>query len=325
MAKQTARVKSSDSLSIISGRSNPTLAQRAAVAAGTTLRGCDVVVFSDGELSVEIQDNVRGHDVFVIQSTSTPVNDHLMELLLMFDALKRASAGRITAVIPYYGYSRQDRKSKPRVPISAKLVADLVVAAGADRVLTMDLHAGQIMGFFNVPVDNLYARPVLLKYIEDNYDVNQLCIVSPDAGGVARARAYAKRIDAGLAIIDKRRATANEVAEMNVVGEVSGKIAVIVDDMIDTGRTLVKASDALLEKGALKVIAIGTHAVFSGNAMARLAESSISEVIVSDTIYHPDLEAGKGKIKQLSVAELIGEAIKRTHNEESISSLFKSV
>lgn len=311
-------------LAIISGRANEPLASAAAAAAGVQLSSCEVKRFSDGELSVEIGENVRGADVFVVQSTSTPVNVHLMELLIIMDALRRASAKRITAVIPYFGYARQDRKLKPRVPITAKLVADLIVTSGASRVLTMDLHAGQIMGFFNIPVDNLYARPVLLEYLRQEHGSKPLCIVSPDAGGVARARAYAKRLDASLAIIDKRRTSANEVAEMNVIGDVSGKTAIIVDDMVDTGGTLVKAADALLADGATEVYACCTHAVLSGIAKAKLKESQIREIVVSDTIYHPEIDHSVGApwMKKLSVASLLGEAIKRIHEEDSVSSLF---
>ena len=314
-------------LTLIAGRANPTLASAAAESAGVELSACDVRKFSDGELSIEIGANVRGGDVFVIQSTSAPGNEHLMELLIIMDALKRASADRITAVIPYFGYARQDRKTKPRVPITAKLVSDLISTAGAQRVLTMDLHAGQIMGFFDVPVDNLYAMPVLLKYLKDNYSEQSLCIVSPDAGGVARARAYAKKMDAALAIIDKRRGAANEVSEMNVVGEVSGKVCILVDDIVDTGKTLIKAADALLERGATKVIACCSHAVLSGDAKERIPGSSLSKLIVSDTVYQPEIMALAEKeadpwIVQLSVAQLIGEAIRRIHHEDSVSTLF---
>jgi len=260
-------------LAIITGRSNPTLAQSAAEVAGVGLSKCDVRRFSDGELSVEIGENVRGNDVFVIQSTSTPVNVYLMELLIIIDALKRASARRITAVLPYFGYARQDRKLKPRVPITAKLVSDLISTAGANRVLTMDLHAGQIMGFFDVPVDNLYARPVLLDRIREDYGSEPITIVSPDAGGVARARAYAKRLDAQLAIIDKRRSGPNEIAGMNVVGEVEGQTTILVDDMVDTGGTLVKAANALLENGAKKVICCCSHAVLSGEVILFISQT----------------------------------------------------
>ena len=311
-------------LSIIAGRSNPKLAASIARAAGVDLTACDLRRFSDGELGVEIRENVRGHDVFVVQSTSTPGNDHLMELLIIMDALRRASAERITAVLPYFGYARQDRKTKPRVAITAKLVADLITAAGASRVLTMDLHAGQVMGFFNCPVDNLYARPVLLNYLKEHYDGKDLVIVSPDAGGVARARAYAKRLDVGLAIIDKRRTNPNEVSEMNVVGDVSGKVCILVDDMVDTGGTLIKAADSLLENGATEVVACCSHAVMSGSAKETIPQSKISRVVVSDTIYHPDLTDKDGWCVKLSVAALIGEAIKRIHFDDSVSVLFGS-
>ncbi|MCB0325804.1 MAG: ribose-phosphate pyrophosphokinase [Bdellovibrionales bacterium] len=309
-------------LSIIAGRSNPILAASIAKAAGVELTACDVRRYSDGELGVEIRENVRGHDVFVVQSTSTPGNDHLMELLIIMDALRRASAERITAVLPYFGYSRQDRKTKPRVAITAKLVSDLIVSAGANRVLTMDLHAGQVMGFFNVPVDNLYARPVLLNYLKEQFEEDDLCIVSPDAGGVARARAYAKRLDASLAIIDKRRASPNEVTEMNVVGDVKDKKVIIVDDMVDTGGTLIKAADALLENGAKEVYACCTHAVLSGTAKERIPGSNIKRVVVSDTIYHGDLPGSNDWLERLTVAPLIGEAIRRINMDDSVSLLF---
>lgn len=311
-------------VSVIAGRSNPKLASSVAAAVGVELTSCDVRKYSDGELSVEIGDNVRGQDVFVIQSTSTPGNDHLMELLMIIDALKRASAERITAVLPYFGYARQDRKTKPRVPITAKLVSDIIVKAGASRVLTMDLHADQIMGFFDIPVDNLYSRPVLLKYITENYKDSDICIVSPDAGGTSRARSFAKRLNAGLAIIDKRRNQPNEVAEMNVVGDVEGKLVIVVDDMVDTGGTLIKAADALIKHGATKVIACCTHPVLSGQAKERLPQSNISQVIVSDTIYHADAAKHESWLVQLSVAQLVGEAVKRINREESISVLFET-
>jgi ribose-phosphate pyrophosphokinase len=257
----------------------------------------------------------------VVQSTCTPTNDHLMELLLMLDAFKRASARRITAVIPYYGYARQDRKVSPRVPISAKLVADLITAAGATRVLTVDLHAGQIQGFFNVPVDNVYATPVLMQYLRERLGRREVTVISPDAGGVERARAFAKRLDANLAIIDKRRSRPNEVAEMQIIGDVDGRAAVIVDDMVDTAGTLSAAADAVRKAGAPIVLACATHPVLSGPAMDRLAKSSIDELIVTDTI---PLRSDKpsSKIRVLSVAQLLGEAIRRTHEEASISSLF---
>ncbi|HMO17396.1 MAG TPA: ribose-phosphate pyrophosphokinase [Oligoflexia bacterium] len=313
-------------LSIIAGRSNPILAASIAKAAGVELTACDLKRFSDGELGVEIRDNVRGHDVFVIQSTSTPANDHLMELLILMDALRRSSAGRVTAVLPYFGYARQDRKTKPRVAITAKLVSDLIVNAGADRVLTMDLHAGQVMGFFNVPVDNLYARPVLLNYLKEHLSDRKITIISPDAGGVARARAYAKRLDAGLAIIDKRRSAPNEIAEMNVVGDVSGTTCVIVDDIIDTGGTMVRAADALLEHGAVEVFALASHAVLSGNAKEIIPDSNIKKLIISDSIFHNDLINIEEHtwLTRISVAPLIGEAIRRINGDESVSVLFSS-
>lgn len=307
---------------IIAGRANPKLAADIAKAAGVALTACEIHQFSDGELGVEISENVRGADVFVVQSTSTPGNDHLMELLIIMDALRRASASRITAVLPYFGYSRQDRKTKPRVAITAKLVSDLIVCAGAHRVLTMDLHAGQVMGFFNIPVDNLYARPVLLNYLKKQLQGQSVCIVSPDAGGVPRARAYAKRLDAGLAIIDKRRTAPNEIEEMKVVGDVDGKVAVIVDDMVDTGGTLTVAADALLAQGASKVYACATHAVLSGNAKKRIPSSKIEKLVVSDTIYHSDKQELGDWLVTLSVAPLIGEAIRRIHGNDSVSVLF---
>jgi ribose-phosphate pyrophosphokinase len=311
-------------LAIISGRSNIALATESASEAGVVLSACKNETFSDGEVYVEIGENVRGSDVFVIQSTSTPVNDHLMELLIIMDALRRASARRITPVLPYFGYARQDRKTQPRVPITAKLVSDLIFSAGANRVLTMDLHAGQIMGFFNIPVDNLYAMPILIRYLRENYGDENIAIVSPDSGGVPRARSYAKKFDdASLAIIDKRRSGANEVAEMNVVGDVRGKVAIIVDDIIDTGGTVMMAANALLEKGATDVVACCAHAVLSGNSKTELPKSKVSKVIVTDSIYHTDIEQNKDWLVQLSVAPLIGEAIKRIHNEDSVSSLFE--
>jgi ribose-phosphate pyrophosphokinase len=311
-------------LAIIAGRSAPGLCAVAARTAGVRLTACHMTTHADGEINVEIRDNVRGHDVFVIQSTSTPGNDHLMELLITIDALKRASAERVTAVLPYFGYARQDRKTKPRQPITAKLVADLISVAGADRILTMDLHAGQIMGFFDIPVDNLYARPVLLKYLKEQYGKeDDLAIVSPDSGGVARARAYAKRLDAGFAIIDKRRAAPGEVAEMNVVGEVKGATAIIIDDMVDTGGTLIKAAEALLEDGAAKVVACATHPVLSQKALEQLKNGRLAQLIISDTIHHEGLPVDGKWLVQLSVAPIIGEAIRRIHEETSVSSLFE--
>jgi len=277
--------------------------------------------FSDGEISVQINENIRGSDVFIIQPTCTPVNDNIIELLLMIDALKRASAGRITAVIPYYGYGRQDRKVQPRVPISSKLVADLLEAAGADRILTVDLHAGQIQGFFNIPVDHLYASPVIVEYLRKK-DFKNLVVVSPDAGGVERARAFAKRLDAGLAIVDKRRERANVSEVMHVIGDVKGHDTLLLDDMIDTAGTIVQAGKALADKGANRVMAACSHAVLSGPAIDRLNSSVLEEIIVTNTIPLDEKQKQCSKLTVLSTAKLLGEAIKRIHEESSISSLF---
>ena len=309
-------------MKIFAGNSNSPLAQEISQYLKIPLGRAVVETFSDGESKVEIKENVRGADVFVIQSTSAPGNDNLMELLLMLDAFKRASAKRITAVMPYYGYARQDRKVVPRVPISAKLVADLITTAGASRMLTMDLHSGQIQGFFNIPVDNLYATPVLLQYLKKRLNHNEVTIVSPDAGGVERARAIAARLDASLAIIDKRRVGPNVVAEMNIIGEVKDQIAILLDDMIDTAGTLALAADALKKEGAKRILGCCTHAVLSGPAIQRIDESPMEELIVTNTIPLGTEAQHCGKIKVLSVAHLIGEAIRRTHEEESISSLF---
>ncbi len=282
-----------------------------------------VTEFSDGEIMVQINENVRGSDVFVIQPTSMPGNRHIMELLLMVDALKRASANRITTVIPYYGYARQDRKVQPRVPISAKLIADLICAAGTSRILTIDLHAAQIQGFFNIPVDNLYASPVLLDYIALKYNHQKnLVIVSPDAGGVERARAFARNLQSSIAIIDKRREAANVSQIMNVIGEVAQKDTIILDDMIDTGGTTIQAAAALKDKGAKRVIAACTHAVLSGTAIEKLNNSIIEELIVTNTIPLGNRNVSSNKITVLNIAPLIGEAIRRIHEETSISSLF---
>ncbi|MFH0932957.1 MAG: ribose-phosphate pyrophosphokinase [Nitrospirota bacterium] len=281
-----------------------------------------VTSFSDGEIMVRINENVRGTDVFVLQPTCTPVNHNIMELLLIVDALKRASARRITAVIPYYGYARQDRKVQPRVPISAKLVADLITAAGSNRILTVDLHAAQIQGFFDIPVDNLYAVPVLLDYIRSNYNLKDLVIVSPDAGGVERARAFAKRLQCSIAIIDKRRETMNVSEIMNVIGEVEHMDTLILDDMIDTGGTTTQASGALKEKGARRVVAACTHAVLSGSAVERVNNSAIEELIVTNTIPFDSKKEQCKKLTVLNIAPLLGEAIKRIYEESSISSLF---
>ena len=284
---------------------------------------CGAIVnrFSDGEIQIEISDNVRTKDVFVVQSTCDPVNDNLVELLLMIDALKRASARRITAVIPYYGYARQDRKVAPRVPISAKLVADLLTVAGATRVITMDLHAGQIQGFFNIPVDNLYAAPVLLDYITNNFS-SDLVIVSPDAGGVERARAFAKRLNAGLAIVDKRRSAPGKAKAMAVIGDVTDKIVIIQDDMIDTAGTITEAANVIMEKGAREVHACCAHAVLSGPAIERINTSPLVSVVCTDTIPLNGKAAACDKIKVLSISNLVGEAIIRSYTGDSVTSLF---
>ena len=306
---------------VFTGNANPALAKDIAKAMGTKVSEATVKCFSDGETWVEVHENVRGRDVFVIQPTCSPANEHLMELLIMLDCMNRASADRITAVIPYYGYARQDRKVSPRTPISSKLVADLLTAAGADRVLTMDLHAGQIQGFFSKPVDHLYAKPVLIEYLERELK-NNLVVVSPDAGGAERARSYAKLLGSPMAIIDKRRNKPNSSDVMHVIGEVEGCRAVIIDDIIDTAGTIVKAVDALIEKGATEVYAACTHAVLSGPAVSRLKESQIKEIAVTNTIPLSDAAKDMGKIKELSVAKLLGEAINRIHSGDSVSSLF---
>ncbi len=308
-------------IKILSGNSNIPLAEKICTDLNIPLGRAHVKNFSDGEIQVEIGENVRGMDVFVVQSTCTPVNSYLMELLIMMDAIKRASAERITAVLPYYGYARQDRKVAPRVPITAKLVADLITTAGANRLLTIDLHAGQIQGFFNIPVDHLYAAPIMMDFIKQEY-VNDLVIVSPDAGGVERARAFGKRLGASLAIIDKRRAQPNESTVMNIIGDIKGKTALLLDDMVDTAGTLTQAADALVQAGAKKVAACCTHAVLSGHALEKINQSALEKVVVSDTIpLKPESQSCK-KIAVLSIANLLGEAIKRIHNNDSVSSLF---
>jgi ribose-phosphate pyrophosphokinase len=308
-------------LKLFSGNANVALARSVAQYLDIELGRAEVGTFSDGECAIEISENVRGLDCFALQSTCAPQNTHLMELLIMLDAMKRASARRITAVIPYYGYARQDRKVRPRVPITAKLVADLIRAAGADRVLCMDLHSGQIQGFFNIPVDNLYSTRLLLDSIERRVG-SDVTIISPDAGGTERARAYAKRLGASLAIIDKRREVANVAQVMNIIGDVSGQNCVIVDDMVDTAGTLCEAARCLMEAGATGVHAAITHPVLSGPAIKRITESPLDQVIVTDTIpLRPDaIDAGKFHV--VSVAGPIGEAIRRINNEESVSSLF---
>jgi ribose-phosphate pyrophosphokinase len=309
-------------LKIFTGTAHADLAREVTESMGIQLGQGTVSTFSDGEIQVRINENVRGSDVFVIQPTCIPVNSNIMELLLIVDALKRASVGRITAVIPYYGYARQDRKVQPRVPISAKTVADLITAVGTNRVLTVDLHAGQIQGFFNIPVDNLYAAPVLLEYIKNSYDRDKLMIVSPDAGGVERARAFAKRLECSIAIVDKRREKVNECEVMNVIGDVNGMDTLILDDMIDTAGTMTQAATALKEKGARKVSAACTHSVLSGAAVDRINKSVIEEVIVTNTIPLDSKKEQCKKLTVLSIASLLGEAIRRIHEESSISSLF---
>lgn len=308
-------------LKVFTGNSNRDLAQEICDYLGIPLGQAQVSRFSDGEILVRIEENVRGMDVFVLQSTSDPVNVNLMELLIMVDALKRASPYRITAVIPYYGYARQDRKDEPRVPITAKLVADLITTAGAHRVLTMDLHAGQIQGFFNIPVDHLYAAPVLLDYFR-KLDLRDLVVVSPDAGGVERARAFAKRLKSNLAIIDKRREGPNRAKLMNIIGEVEGHDVLLLDDMIDTGGTIVQGAGAIKEKGGLRILAGCTHAILSGPALKRINESTIEEVVATNTIPLNKKEEVCKKIKILSVGPLLGEAIKRIYREESLTTLF---
>jgi ribose-phosphate pyrophosphokinase len=306
---------------IFAGSSHPALAQDVANYLDVSLGKADVGTFSDGEVSVELGENVRGMDCFVLQSTCAPANSHLLELLIMIDALRRSSARRITAVLPYYGYARQDRKVRPRVPISAKLVADLLSTPGTDRVLCIDLHAGQIQGFFNIPVDNLFATPVFLEAIRLRY-ASPLTVIAPDAGGVERARAYAKRLDASLAIIDKRREAANVAEVMKIVGEVEGRTCLIVDDIVDTAGTLAESARALDREGARSVSAVITHPVLSGPAIKRIAESPLEELIVTDTIpLRPDAQECD-KLHVISIAPLLGEAIRRINNEESVSSLF---
>jgi ribose-phosphate pyrophosphokinase len=307
---------------LFTGNANPSLATAIGQYLETPIGKSKVTRFSDGESFVEIGENVRGVDAFVVQPTSTPTNDNVMELLIMVDALRRASAGSITAVMPYYGYGRQDRKVAPRTPITSKLVADLIQTAGVDRVVSVDLHAGQIQGFFNIPFDHLYAMPVFLEdYLRKNFDSSSV-FVSPDAGGVERTRAYSKRLGASLAIIDKRRERANVSEVVNLIGEVKGKDCIIIDDIIDTAGTLCGAAQALADKGAKRVVACATHGVLSGPAVQRIAESPLTEVVVSDSIALPEPAKACSKIKQLSLARLLGEAIKRIHSSDSVSSLF---
>src|SRR3954464_10834455 len=308
------------SIKLVAGNSNPALAQ--AIADGLDLSLTKAVVrrFADMEIFVEIQENVRGSDAFIIQSTSFPANDHLMELLIITDALRRASARRITAVIPYFGYARQDRKSNSRTPISAKLVANLITHAGVDRVMTLDLHAGQIQGFFDIPTDNLFAAPLMVRDIKDRFDLSNVMVVSPDVGGVARARGLAKRINTPLAIVDKRRERPGESEVMNVIGDVSGRTCILVDDIVDSGGTLVNAAEALLAQKAKAVYAYISHGVLSNGAVARIAKSKLKELVITDSIQATDAVKKTTNIRTLSIADLISEAIQRTAHEESVSS-----
>ncbi len=306
---------------IFSGNSNPALATRICEYLNMPMGGAKLTTFSDGEIQIEIEDNVRTKDVFVIQSTCSPGNNHLVELLLMIDAVKRSSASSITAVMPYYGYARQDKKVAPRVPISAKLIADLLTTAGAGRLITMDLHAGQIQGFFNIPVDNLFAAPIILSYIRNNLH-DDIVVVSPDAGGVERARAFAKRLEAGLAIVDKRRTAPNVAKAMAVIGNVKGKTAIILDDMVDTAGTMTEAVKVLLENGANEVHACCAHPVLSGPAIDRINSCDLKSLVVTDTIPLSPEAAACDKIKVLTIANLMGEAILRSYRGDSVTSLF---
>ena len=309
-------------IKLVAGNSNRSLTEEISSVLRVPLTKGVCRRFADMEIFVEIQENVRGEDVYVIQSTSFPANDNLMELLILIDALKRASARRITAVIPYYGYARQDRKPGPRTPISAKLVANLIERAGANRVMTLDLHAGQIQGFFDIPTDNLFAAPVMVRDIKERFELSNLMVVSPDVGGVVRARALAKRIDAPIAICDKRRERAGESEVMNVIGDVRGKRCILVDDIVDSGGTLCNAAEALLEKGALEVMAYITHGVLSGGAVARIQNSNLKSLVITNSIEPTEAVKASKNIRVLSIAPLIAEAIARTSREESVSSLF---
>ena len=309
-------------MKLVAGNSNRPMAEAIAACLNAPLTKCHVRRFADMEIFVEVEENVRGDDVFVLQSTSFPANDHMMELLIIIDALRRASARRVTAVVPYFGYARQDRKAGPRTPISAKLVANMIERAGADRVLTVDLHAGQIQGFFDIPTDNLFAAPVMMRDIKEKFDTSKVVVVSPDVGGVVRARGLAKRINAPLAIVDKRRDRPGESEVMNIIGEVEGCCCVMVDDIVDSGGTLCNAADALLAKGASDVSAYITHGVLSGGAVARITASKLKELVVTDSIVATEAVRVSQNIRVLSIAPLIGEAIARTAREESVSSLF---
>ncbi len=310
-----------EGMAIFTGNSNPVLAKKICGYLSSPLGGAEVKTFSDGEIQIEITENVRLKDVFVLQSTCSPVNDNLVELLLMIDAFKRSSARRITVVIPYFGYARQDKKVAPRVPIRAKLVADMITLAGANRLITMDLHAGQIQGFFNIPVDNLFAAPVLIEYIRNNFR-DELVVVSPDAGGVERARAFAKRLNVDLAIIDKRRIAPNQAKAMAVIGDVTDKVAVILDDMTDTAGTLTEAAEAVIHAGAREVHACCAHAVLSGPAIDRISDSVLKSLVVTDTIPLKENAAACDKIKVLTISQLVGEAIIRSFRGDSVTSLF---
>jgi ribose-phosphate pyrophosphokinase len=309
-------------MKLVSGNANRPLAEAIAAHLSIRLANAQVKRFADMEIFVEIQENVRGEDVFVIQPTSFPTNDHLMELLILTDALRRSSAKRITAVMPYFGYARQDRKPAARTPISAKLVANLIVNAGVDRVLTLDLHAGQIQGFFDIPTDNLFGAPVMVRDIKEKLDTKNAMVVSPDVGGVVRARALAKRIDASLAIVDKRRERAGESEVMNIIGEVEGRSCILVDDIVDSGGTLCNAAEALLAQGAKEVYAYITHGVLSGGAVARIASSKLKELVITDSIQPTEAVKVARNIRVISIAPLMGDAIGRTAAEESVSSLF---
>ncbi|MFN4009902.1 ribose-phosphate pyrophosphokinase [Pannonibacter sp.] len=309
-------------MKIVAGNSNRALAEEISKYLDVPLARCQVRRFADQEVFVELQENVRGEDVFVVQSTSYPANDHLMELLIIIDALRRSSARRITAVVPYFGYARQDRRASGRTPISAKLVANLITEAGADRVLTLDLHAGQIQGFFDIPTDNLFAAPVMTRDIKERYATDNVMVVSPDVGGVVRARALAKRIDAPLAIVDKRRDRPGESEVMNIIGTVEGRDCILVDDIVDSGGTLCNAAEALLNKGANSVTAYITHGVLSGGAVARVSASKLKELVITNSIEPTAAVLASANIRAVSIAPLIGEAINRTALEESVSSLF---
>jgi ribose-phosphate pyrophosphokinase len=309
-------------MKIVAGNSNRPLAEAIAAYLKVSLCRAQVRRFADMEVFVEIQENVRGEDVFIVQSTSFPANDHLMELLIITDALRRSSARRITAVLPYFGYARQDRRAAGRTPISAKLVANMITTAGADRVLTIDLHAGQIQGFFDIPTDNLFAAPIMARDIKEQMNTAEVMVVSPDVGGVVRARALAKRIDAPLAIVDKRRERPGESEVMNIIGDVSGRTCILVDDIVDSGGTLCNAADALIAKGAKEVYAYITHGVLSGGAVARIAGSQLKALVITDSIQPTEAVRVSRNIRAISVAQLLGEAISRTAGEESVSSLF---